>query len=51
MYELLQAGARTCYLNCPAKIGIYRMDDTNGVINGGNDKEAAKKIMNCKISF
>ncbi|WP_312641897.1 MBL fold metallo-hydrolase [Hydrogenoanaerobacterium sp.] len=46
MYELIQAGERTYYINCPAKMGIYRTDG-NGVylIDSGNDKEAGKKLL------
>lgn len=46
MYELMQAGERTWYINCPAKIGIYRMDEGNVcMIDSGNDKDAAKKVL------
>lgn len=45
MYELNQAAENTYYINCPAKIGVYRTDD-NGVylIDSGNDKEAGRKV-------
>ena len=29
MYELVQAGPQSFYLNAPAKIGIYLADDTH----------------------
>jgi len=46
MYELIQAGERTYYINCPAKIGIYRLNDTDVyLIDSGNDKEAGKKVL------
>jgi glyoxylase-like metal-dependent hydrolase (beta-lactamase superfamily II) len=46
MYELVQAGERTWYINCPAKIGVYRTADNEVVlIDSGNDKEAAKKVL------
>lgn len=46
MYELLQAGEQSYYINSPAKIGIYRQNDTDiYLIDSGNDKEAAKKII------
>lgn len=45
MYELIQAGARTYYLNCPAKIGIYQITDQDVyLIDSGNDKDAARKV-------
>ncbi|WP_343208117.1 MBL fold metallo-hydrolase [Anaerolentibacter hominis] len=45
MYELIQAAANTFYINCPAKIGMYRTDDSHVIlIDTGNDKEAGKKI-------
>lgn len=46
MYELVFAGERTYYINCPAKMGIYLADgDTAYLIDSGNDKEAAKKAL------
>ena len=44
MYELEQVGAKSYYINCPAKIGLYA--DENGVylIDSGNDKEAGRKV-------
>ena len=45
MYELIQAGERTYYIDCPSKIGIYRMDETRVcLIDSGNDKDAGKKV-------
>lgn len=45
MYELNQVGEKSYYINCPAKIGIYQVND-KGVylIDSGNDKDAAKKV-------
>ena len=45
MYELIQVANSTYYVNCPAKIGIYRCED-NGVylIDSGNDKDAGRKV-------
>ena len=49
MYELQQVGEKSYYINSPAKIGIYRQNETDiYLIDSGNDKEAAKKII--KIS-
>ena len=44
MYELEQIGKQSYYINCPAKIGIYRRNDKDVyLIDSGNDKEAGKK--------
>ena len=46
MYELQQVGEKSYYINSPAKIGIYRQNATDiYLIDSGNDKEAAKKII------
>jgi beta-lactamase domain-containing protein len=46
MYELQQVGPQSYYINCPAKIGIYtRSEREVYLIDSGNDKEAAKKIL------
>ncbi|WP_288734641.1 MBL fold metallo-hydrolase [uncultured Parabacteroides sp.] len=46
MYELQQVGEKSYYINSPAKIGIYRQNETDiYLIDSGNDKEAAKKII------
>lgn len=46
MYELEQAGNKSYYINCPAKIGIYRQTETDiYLIDSGNDKEAGKKVL------
>lgn len=46
MYELIQAGEKTYYIDCPAKIGIYIVNDNNVyLIDTGNDKEAGKKVL------
>lgn len=45
MYELNQVGARTYYIQSPAKIGLYVQDDGAAIlIDSGNDKEAGRKI-------
>ena len=37
---------KSYYINSPAKIGIYRQNETDiYLIDSGNDKEAAKKII------
>lgn len=46
MYELVQAGARTYYINCPAKMGLYLSEEGGAyLIDSGNDKEAGKKVL------
>lgn len=46
MYELIQAGEKTYYIDCPAKIGVYISEDYEAyIIDSGNDKEAGKKIL------
>lgn len=45
MYELVQVGAQTYYINCPAKIGIWHDEDGGAwLIDSGNDKEAGRKV-------
>lgn len=46
MYELIQIGENTFYINCPAKMGVYRLPNNKVIlIDSGNDKEAGKKIL------
>lgn len=45
MFELNQVGARSYYINCPAKIGIFKATETDVyLIDSGNDKDAGKKV-------
>ena len=45
MYELIQVANNTYYVNCPAKIGVYRCNDTEiYLIDSGNDKDAGRKV-------
>lgn len=45
MYELNQVAENTYYINCPAKIGIYRQSETDvWLIDSGNDKDAGRKV-------
>ncbi len=46
MYELIQVGKNTFVINCPAKMGVYRLNAKGEVllIDSGNDKEAGKKV-------
>lgn len=46
MYELIPVGERSYYINCPAKIGIYKINEHEVcLIDSGNDKETGKKIL------
>lgn len=45
MYELVQVGEKSYYINCPAKIGVYQINDTDVyLIDSGNDKDAGRKV-------
>jgi len=45
MYELVQVGKHSYYINCPAKIGIYTSDHKHVyLIDSGNDKDAGRKV-------
>ena len=45
MYELVQVTNNTYYIQSPAKIGLYRLSDTDVcLIDSGSDKEAGRKI-------
>ncbi|MBQ2985463.1 MAG: MBL fold metallo-hydrolase [Clostridia bacterium] len=45
MYELIQVGARTYYINVPVKIGLYLEDDHQvWLIDSGGDKDSGRKI-------
>lgn len=45
MYELIQVGENTYYIESPAKMGIYKLNESDVIlIDSGNDKEAGKKI-------
>lgn len=46
MYELIQISEHDYYIDCPAKIGIVKISDTEVVIiDSGNDKDAGKKVL------
>ena len=46
MYELKQAGNNTFYIDCPAKIGVYRLPEGKVIlIDSGNDKETGKRVL------
>ena len=45
MYELNQVGDKTYYIESPAKIGIYKLSETEVcLIDSGNDKDAGRKV-------
>lgn len=46
MYELIQAGPQSYYINSPAKAGIYVRENSDAyLIDSGGDKDAGKKIL------
>ena len=45
MYEFIQVGEKSGYINCPAKMGVYLASDSEVyLIDSGNDKDAGKKV-------
>lgn len=45
MYELIQVGKDTYYMDCPAKVGFYKTSEHDVVlIDSGSDKDSAKKV-------
>lgn len=45
MYELHQIGENSFYIQSPAKIGIYKINETDVcLIDSGSDKEAGRKV-------
>jgi len=45
MYELIQVGENSFYMDCPSKVGFYRTGKNEVVlIDSGSDKDAAKKV-------
>ena len=45
MYELIQVGENSFYIESPAKIGLIRLnDDEVCLIDSGNDKDAGRKV-------
>ena len=43
MYECVQVGENTFFMDCPSRIGIYRDGEAAWLIDSGNDKDAAKR--------
>ncbi len=45
MYELNQVAPRTYYIQCPAKMGIWKLNDSDVVlIDSGSDKDTGRKV-------
>lgn len=45
MYELIKATDRTYYIESPAKIGLFKINDSEVcLIDSGSDKDAARKV-------
>lgn len=50
LYELVNLGEKTWFVDCPSRIGIYQISDTDVcLIDSGNAPDAGKKVLNiCK---
>lgn len=44
MYELVQVAGNTFYIDCPAKIGLWRQGGDAFLIDSGSDKDAGRKV-------
>lgn len=45
MYELIKVAKNSYYMDCPAKVGIVKINESEVVlIDSGSDKDAAKKV-------
>lgn len=45
MYELIKVAENTFYMDCPTKVGFYKIEENDVVlIDSGSDKDAAKKV-------
>ena len=45
MYELIQVSEHDYYIQCPAKIGLVKLNDTEVcLIDSGSDKDAGRKV-------
>lgn len=45
MYELIQVGKRTHYLNCPVRVGFIEDAGRAWLVDSGGDKDAGKKAL------
>ena len=48
MYECVQAGENTFFMDCPSRVGVYRDGEAAWLIDSGSDKDAAKKVLKLK---
>jgi len=45
MFELVQVGEKSYYINSPAKIGVYKTNENEVyLIDSGNDKDAGRRV-------
>ena len=45
MFELVKVGPQSYYINSPAKIGVYQVNESDiYLIDSGNDKDAGRKV-------
>lgn len=45
MFELIQVGEKSYYINSPAKIGVYKASENEVyLIDSGNDKDAGRRV-------
>lgn len=45
MYEVMQVGPNSYFIQSPAKIGLYRLNESDVcLIDSGNDKQAGRKV-------
>ena len=45
MYELINVCGNTYYFECPSKVGVWVNGKDAWLIDSGNNKEAARKIL------
>lgn len=45
MYECIQVGQDTFYLDSPSKVGVYRHGECGWLIDSGSDRDGAKKAL------
>ena len=46
MYELIQVGKSSYYMDCPAKVGVYTYGDGTAVtIDSGSDEEDGRRVL------
>lgn len=44
MYELVRVSERCCYIDCPAKIGLWQTEQGVYLIDSGGGKDAGRKV-------